>query len=297
MGFPAHVLSITSDNGLYRIKVQVSYCNEAGIPYVLAIVNYFAEKENGTFRLKNALTVNRQNWNYTNVRLVDFYYPKYHSFTIDNAEKLNRDILEMCKNLDVEPIPFEYYFADDYDEVQLLKGIDYYIGMGGEVKPAGTATDNKVYCGGLGENYLHEVFHLQIDRAYPDKHWWISEGMATFLGGSRGENLHWHIQRSNTYLKEHQNIDLNHLLELANLDEYTSYHYALGGLIVKKVFDKGGWNLLKEFMKTGTKDKDYYQAIETFLGIQQKDLNKYLRKELEYEDRKSTRLNSSHVRI
>jgi hypothetical protein len=35
------------------------------------------------------------------------------------------------------------------------------------------------------------------------------------------------------------------------MDEYTSYHYVLGGLIVKLIFEKGGWEMVKEFRVNG----------------------------------------------
>src|SRR5690625_7698913 len=100
--------------------------------------------------------------------------------------------------------------------------------MGGEIKPSGRAGGDKVYSGGMEEYYPHEVFHVQIDAHYPDKYYWVSEGLATLLGGSRGKPLEWHLKRTNEYLERHPEVDLNNLLELVNLDEYTDYHYSLG---------------------------------------------------------------------
>lgn len=207
MGFPVHVLSIKSQGGTYEIKAQFAFCKENGEPYILAIVNYYVKEENGALKLYNALTLNRESWKHKNVGMVDFYYPPYHEFDFAKAEKLNEFIVEMCSDLKVEPKPFEYYLADDYDEIQSLKGIDYYLGMGGESIPSGKSAEAKVYCGGMGENYFHEVFHVEIDAYYPNKHPWISEGMATFLGGSRGKDLDWHIERTYEHLKNHPEID------------------------------------------------------------------------------------------
>jgi hypothetical protein len=286
MGFPVHILSIKFRNKIYQIKAQFSYCKEDGSPYVLAIANYFVKKENGTFKLFNALTVNKQNWNFTRLGVVDFYYPAYHKFDYQKAQKLIDFINETCENFGVQPKPFEYYLADDYDEIQKLKGFDYYIGMGGVSKPSGKATDDKVYCGGLGEYYPHEVFHVQIDEHFPNKHFWVSEGIATLLGGSRGNNLDWHIKRTDFYLQKHPEIDMNDMLKLTNFDSETSYHYVLGGLIARKILEKGSWNLLKEFMSSGKTDEDYYKAIEKYLGINKSELNDYIREQLQLESRK-----------
>lgn len=286
MGIPAHVMSIKFHNDICQIKIQFAYCKADGSLYILAIANYVAKKVNGKFKLFNALTLNKQAWNCTTVGIVDFYYPKYHRFDYQKAQKLNRFINEISSNFDVKPKPIEYYLADDYDEIQKLKGLDYYIGMGGHSKPSGRAADDKVYCGGLGEFYPHEVFHVQIDEHFPNKHFWVSEGVATLLGGSRGQTLDWHIKRTNLYLQEHPEIDLNNMLQLSNMDSETSYHYVLGGLIAKKILAKGGWTLLKEFMSSGKTDEDYYRAIEEFLGIKKAELDAYLREQLQIESNK-----------
>ncbi|QSS98220.1 hypothetical protein [Psychroflexus sp. ALD_RP9] len=286
MGFPVHVLSIKFKKDTCLIKAQFSYCDEDGTPYVLAIANYVAKKLNGTFKLFNALSLNRKNWNCSTVGVVDFYYPTYHKFNYHKAQKLNDFINKICEIFDLQPKYFEYYFADDYDEIQRLKGLDYYIGMGGKSRPSGKATSDKVYCAGLGEYYPHEVFHVQINDQFPNMHFWISEGEATLLGGSRGKSLDWHIKRTNIYLKNHPEIDLKSMLKLSNLDDQTSYHYVLGGLIARKILNKGGWNLLKKCMLIVKTDEDYYNAIEKYLGVNKLNLNEYIREQLEIESKK-----------
>lgn len=286
MGLSVHVLSIKFKNDICQIKAQFFYVKEDKTPYILAIVNYLAKRENERYKLYNSLTYNKQNWNCTSIGVVDFYYPKYHKLDYEKAKKLNDFINQTCANFGIQPKPFEYYLANDYDEIQALKGFDYYIGMGGKSKPSGKATNDKVYCGGLGEFYAHEVFHVQIDEYFPNKHFWVSEGIATFLGGSRGETLDWHMKRTNQYLQKHPEIDLTNMLKLKNLDSQTSYHYVLGGLIAKKIMDKGGWSLLKEFMSSGKLDEDYYKAIEKHLGINKFKLNDFLRQQLQIESKK-----------
>lgn len=281
MGYGVHVLSIKNKNGLYTIKAQFSFCQNDGTPYVLAIVNYIATKENGHYLLDNILTYNRKHWECQTIGYIDFYYPKYHVFNTEKANDLNKFIKEITHNLKVTPKYFEYYFADDYDEVQKLKGIDYYIGMGGFVKPSGIALDNKVYCGGLGENYRHEVYHIQIDEHYPNTHYWVTEGMAVFVSdASRGKSLHWHLKRLHAYLTKTPELNLNNMLDYSNYDEYTDYHYALGGLIMQRIHEKGGWELVMKMLNSGTHKEDYYNAIEKYLGVKRQNLNTFIRNEI-----------------
>lgn len=283
MGFPVHVLSIAQKEGYYQIKAQFSYCQEDGSPYVLAIVNYIAKEVSGAFLLYNALDYNSKAWKHHKVDWIDFYHPSYHTFDMEKARSLSTFIERICLDFKVSPRPMHYYFADTYDEVQALRGLDYYLGMGGSLKPSGKAGESKVYCAGLGEYYPHEVFHVQIDPHFPNKHFWVSEGIATLLGGSRGKSLTWHIKRCHAYLEMHPELDLSLLLELRNMDEETAFHYVLGGLIAKRIFEKGGYPLLIEFMNSGKSDQDYYTALEQFLGVKRGALNEYLRTQISIE--------------
>lgn len=258
MGFPVHVLSIKNDGEEYEIKAQFTFCQENQVPYVLATVNYLAKLENGEYKLFNILPKNRKRWQFNKIGLISYYYPDYHDFQIEKAENANAFI---SKITDI-----------------------YKIGMGGRIKPSGKAAYDKIYCAGLGEDYLHEIFHIQIDQHYPNKYYWVTEGVATFASGaSRGKPLAWHFDRFNKYLQAHPEIDLDTLLDFVTLDEYTDYHYGLGSLIVKKIYEKGGWDLVKEFMTSGDSKENYYSAVEKLLGVPQKNLNEYLREELKKE--------------
>lgn len=289
MGFPVHVLSVKNDGSEYEIKAQFTFCQENQVPYVLATANYLAKKENGEYKLFNILPKNRQRWQFQKVGLISYYYPDYHELQLDRAEEANQFIYKITDIFDVDPISFEYYMADDYDEIQEIKGLDYYIGMGGRVKPSGKAAYDKIYCAGLGEDYLHEVYHVQIDQHYPNKHYWVTEGVATFLSGaSRGKPLDWHYDRLNKHLQANPDLNLNNLLDFVNLDEYTDYHYGIGSLIVKRIYEKGGWDLVKEFMQSGQSKEEYYEALKEFLGVPQQELNEYIRDQLKQESEGKT---------
>jgi hypothetical protein len=70
------------------------------------------------------------------------------------------------------------------------------------------------------------------------------------------------------------------MLELKTLDQYTDYRYVLGGLIIKKAFEKGSYELVKKMLNAGKEDTDFYGAIEKYLGIKRQDLNTIIRQEL-----------------
>lgn len=287
MGFPVAVVEVRNIHGLYQVKSVFASCESEGIPNILCITNVFAKKENGEYKLFNALPVNRdREWNHKKAGHIDYYFPYYHKFDSVKAKKLNSFIITLCKNFDIPFKQVEYYFADDFMEVQRLRGFDYEMGMSGNLKPTGRSDENRVYCGGLAEYYPHEIVHVFINPYYPNCHNWILEGLATFLGGSRGYTLLWHIKNANRFLKKHPEIDLNNVLNLDTIDDYTDYRYVVGGLVCKLIYEKGGWELLKMFLKTGKSNEDYYSAIESFLDVKQKGLNDFLRWQLNIESEK-----------
>lgn len=285
MGFPIHVQKIKKKGAEYYLEVEFSSTHPDGSPNILAKVNYRIIKEEGEFKMSNVILENRKRWEMTREGFVDFYYPSYHQFDCEKAEKLNHFIEELCLNFRVEPKQIEYYFADNYNEVQQLRGFDYYMGQSDNNVPRGKATSDVVFCSGLGEYYPHEVFHVLVDPHYPEKHMWVSEGVATFLGGSRGKGLSYHLQKLHVYLEDHPEQDLTNILEMKNLDSETSYHYVIGGLFAKRIYEKGGWKMLIEFMNSGTRDEDYYEALERLLGVEQRDLGSYIRAEIVKETR------------
>lgn len=283
MGLATKVLSIDLNENSGFIKVSYGNIDQQDSSGLLAVVNYGLKRENGVYKLCNALSINKEKWSCTSLGLVDFYYPPYHQFDTLKAQKLLAFIDETCQNFKVPKKAFEYYLADTYLEIQRLKGFDYTMGEKYSLGPSGKASEDKVYCGGLGEYYPHEVFHVLVDPHFPNRHFWASEGIATLLGGSRGQSLDWHLAKTHRYLLMYPEIDLNRMLELRNLDSQTAFHYVLGGLIARKVYQQGGWEMLIALMQSGNTDVDYYQTIEDYLGVEQANLNAYIRKELALE--------------
>ena len=299
-GFPVQILSVVGyPDGFYQIKSLFGGNNPKGrSPIVFCIANVYARPDSSAglgrgWRLYNALPINRARfWNSQQLGHVTYYFPPYHTFNKQKARQLNTFIDQLCQQFSVPTKPVDYYLADTPDELRQLRGFDYEITGSGLLKPTGRAIGNQVFCSGLDEFYSHELVHVYLDAHYPNQHPWVSEGVATFLGGSRGQSLDWHLARVAAHLRAYPgpvrrsrsagaggtaNIDLSNMLSLVSLDEFTDYRYALGGLLARAVFTKGGIPLLKRFMQSGQADKDYYAALEQFLGLKRAELNEQVR--------------------
>lgn len=247
------------------------------------IIHVYAGLVNGQLKLFNPLKINTELY-LTNrtIGYIKFHFPKTHIFDENLALKLNSFIVDFSRNFSVPIDTIDYYFASTTEEIQKIKGFDYIIGNNGKQIPSGKADvkNRIVYCAGLNEYYPHELIHILLNSNYPNCHLWINEGIATYFGMSRGYDLDWHLAKVNKFLNIHPEINLNDLLELETLDQYTDYRYALGGYLVRKAYEKGGYELLKKLMNGGTKDSDFYYAIEKYLKIKREDLNEYIRSDL-----------------
>ena len=278
------ILSIRVVNDYYKVTSLMEFKPRDGKSNIQYVFHVYAGKEKGILKLYNAIDINTKlNFSNTTIGFIKFHYPKSHNFNSELAKKQNDFLFEISENFNV-PISdtIDYYFASTNAEIQAIKGFDFLIGDSGDQVPTGKAdTKNRiVYSSGLAEYYPHEFIHILLNPHYPNCHLWMNEGVATRFGMSRGENLTWHLKRVNQHLIEHQEIDLNNLLELRSLDQYTDYRYALGGFIIDEAYKKGGYVLLKKIMSSGKTDADFYNALEKYLGVKRQDINVWIRGEL-----------------
>jgi len=145
--------------------------------------------------------------------------------------------------------------------------------MGNRDKPSGIADnkDNIVYCGGLGENYFHEVVHIYLNSLYPKSP--LGEGIAVFYGGSMGKSLSWHSARLKAYLLNHPETNLNKLEEFRFMDSSTNPYYTILGLLCETAYRKDGVKGLKRMMNYDSLDT----IFEKEFGIKPEQKNDFLR--------------------
>ncbi|NOU58874.1 hypothetical protein [Marinifilum caeruleilacunae] len=286
MGLPVHILQIDQvKDSLYKAKVMFYGVQKDNTPYVLGIFNYMIDINKK--KLSNALFYNREYWNKFEVGMIDYYVSPKIAFNNKEAKIMLRQSQNLCNYFDKPMKKVEYYFADNYEEVLRVKGIDFLYGAGGSKKPTGTAFQGKIFCSGQNETYGHEIFHILIDPHFVNKHYYVSEGMACLLFGSRGKPLNWHLQRAHHHLKEHPEIDLSDFFNLYAIDEYTSYPYIIGGLFCWLIYEEHGKEGLLQLMNSGKSDMEYQRHIIKTLRLEGKDLNKYIRKKIEEKSQRT----------
>ncbi len=195
------------------------------------------------------------------------------------------DKLLIQKDLEMKAIKFNNYLADYFtsDTIHFttiatnsityyyrLMGYDYVNRQTLDNQSGGLAEtyDNIVFSGNGTPYYPHEIVHLYTSRF--KCHRWFDEGLATYLGGSAGKSLDYHICKLQGSLEK---LDFDNLLTMTYFDFETDYRYVIGGLIVKLIIEEyGGKSQLFSLMDNGRSDKDFYKSILTVFDIERNEL-------------------------
>lgn len=275
MGYPT-ILYVKPRGGFTEIKTLFSWADSTQNTYALCIASVFAKKENGAYQLYNALTVNRRDWQAQTLGEVTFHFPPGRTLDRARAALLRQSIDRLVHEWQLPRQPIDYYFADTYEEVQRLRGLDYAIGMGNADRPSGMAdlATRTVFCGGLGEDYFHEVVHLYLNPLFPSSP--LLEGLAVFYGGSLGHDLGWHLRRLDAHLAQHPEIDLDKWENFWYLDNFTNPNSAIQGLLCHLAYQQGGLAKLKKLMSY----QSVNQAITQEFGVKPGGLNPFFREQI-----------------
>ncbi len=279
-GFTPLLLSVSpKNNGYYEIKtafISFYYKQE------LCVANVYAKKENGRYKLFNALPINTKSWLTKNVGSITYHYSRHYKFNMVNAKRMVAfaDSLRMLYNL--KPVHADFYIGKSLDELMKLDGLEFYMGMGNAFKVSGFTDqeNNIIFSGGGGEYFPHEVVHIYLNPLFKNSNWILQVGLADLYGGSMGHSLGWHIKRLNNYLIVHPEINLDSLYKFWYMDNYTNPREVIGGFLCELAYKKGGIKELKKLLSFGSSENDLYKAIENVFGVKRKNFNFFIREKM-----------------
>jgi len=262
-------------NGTIILKSVGGWIDTLNTFNVMYLSNHIIEKDkNQQLHFVQPITFDRQNWQTRDLRNIHYTFPKNHVFDERKANSLIVQIESLEKEWDLKPIEIAYFFAATDDEIQRLRGFDFSFGSGNRYTPSGISNpqDHTVYCSGNGESYFHEVVHVYLNNVHPQSP--LKEGLATFYGGSAGQDLSWHVKRLKEYLKDHPEINLNKPEKFYFMDNYTNPASTMQGLLCSLIYKKEGIKGLKRLMAYTSMDEVYEKEFKLDL----KELDKGLRK-------------------
>jgi hypothetical protein len=272
------------ENGHYAIKTSLTHLNEDQTIVLDAILSVYAKKVNGNYLLVNSSQYHKGVWQQQQVGNVSYYIHPTHQFSEEEAQRMNDFNEEIAGIFNVSPMSFDYFVSSYSREIVCLLGYDYMskIYIPGQTGGVADSFNRVVYAGNNAAYYAHELVHIYTNELFPNaNHFWLNEGFATYMGGSGGKDLDWHIAKFKAYVLENPDFEIS-LSELRgyipNGEHHTEFRYVIGGLICKKVIETHGMKGMIEGLQTVHTDEDFFKFIKDKLGVDANGFSSYVKK-------------------
>ena len=231
------------------------------------------KKDNKEYRLFNPLHVLTKDWRHDRIGPIDYYYPQDYYLNRKTAQSM----VLFCKNLrgkynleDVEPISF--YITRNENELAEILGLDFILAP----PPGMSHAKNAQIFSALGDEYYsHEIVHVYFRDYRP--HFVLTEGMATYAGGSMKKSFKDLVDELAVYLEQNDTITFQNFLDTPVLKGSNTLYYTVGAVLCRMAKQAGGNKAVVELMKSGQSTEQLYQQIELVLGVKPDGITQAIR--------------------
>lgn len=271
------LLSIESFNDYYELRALYLSDDTLMDQNVWALQRIFAMKEDGIWKLCNALPVITKHYQRKTLGTIEYIAGPSHVFNDSLMKRTARFIDSVQHQFELGKIDkIEYYIADNPMQTYDMLGLSFYLGAS-----TGYADwDNFQIFSGIGsEWYPHETAHL-LFHEYTTAHPILVEGIATLIGGSGTDTFNDVVHRANKDLKELPDLTFHELINNEFQAGSRILYYATGAILCDFVYRKGGLAGLKEFLTTAHHEKDIHEAITKLFGVKEDAIDNFWRTSL-----------------
>lgn len=215
----------------------------------LALLRVFVVREAGQWRLSTALPHLTRDWREERVGPITFVSPPTRRFSREKARRSARFVDSLAAAFAVRrPTSLRYYVAGTPDELGRILGLDFAIYAGGRAY-----VQNGLILSGLptyDEFYPHELAHVVLSPLTGGAPWLLDEGLATWVGGSRGRDFHTLVNELDAELRRDSALALDSILAPHAWTDSVSYTAA--AVLLKMAHDKGGLPALRSLLRPRT---------------------------------------------
>jgi len=284
-GFPATVVGVASDgpgDTVYVVRILYASADSTRRISPLALQRLYAVRESGApfgFRLAGALPRLTREWEQRTKGRVTFWYaPGQHP----NPAKISHasSFVDSVATLFQVPPPkhLDMYLARSMEEAQRAIGLDFFPAASADRGRGGGAMSAGIVLVGnpaIGEGYVHELVHAILGPTFPTRNRLSAEGLATWLGGSRGRTPRETYARLRQIQTARPALTLGQVLSNdipdAAAEEMTDAFYATGALVVDAVYRRAGITGLRTLAQLNNDPKVLLNALPTQLGLSGSD--------------------------
>jgi hypothetical protein len=276
-----NIISIARENDIWICKVAFHLYKGGEFLGLICIYNYGIKIENNKLKLFNVFEIAELSCIVKDQ--CRFYYDNQSNSDTLFLSKMLRFNDTLAKFFGIKK-KFTYVNVKDHKLINRLIGFDFemYMFIPNKNGAFVDLASGIIYSSSNSFFNAHELTHLYINEFFSETcHSWFDEGLATYFGGSMGLRLEEHLKKIKLEVSKNGKVDFSDLLGLVRIDDETSYKYAIGGLFCKIVYDKYGKAGIINLLSSGKSEKDFYEAIEKYMGVTKEGLNKFIRRELE----------------
>ncbi len=279
---------IPAKNDYYLLKTMYTQQNDStGVVELKYIVSVYAKMVEGEYVFFNSTQYHKEIYENREVGEISYIVHPDHKFIEEDAKKMNEFNRRTAELFETEPIEFDYVVTNNSTDLGQLMGLNFFSYSYQPVQSGGMADNYNtiIYAGNNSAYYPHEVVHLYTNVKFSRQyHPWVDEGIATLFGGSTGYELDWHLQKLKAFLSSHPEYEIKELSKLEtdipNGEFMTDFRYAIGGFLMKKIYEKEGMKGLFEALQAGRSEEDYFDVLKDKLGFERTEFEDYLRKEV-----------------
>lgn len=272
---------ISTDNPNKKIvKVAfIGYNAENKSNLIKAIYNLVANRIGNEILFSKYLDFATKDWNIIQASNIKYYISPSKIPNLDEIEKQRIEVNKISDFFDLKPFAISYYSTISPRETFELKGFDYHPMMYADKSGGFYQGKDIIISGNNSEYYTHEIVHAYTTRLFPDIHYFLDEGIATYFGGSGKFGYEWQKDKLRKFIIENPDFKFeDHLdpYERIYFEEETPIPYVAAALICERTIRLYGKQKLFEAFKN---KKEIIEILKAF-GLTNKNINQELRKEL-----------------
>lgn len=218
-------------------------------PITIAV---YGVREKGRWVLANALPRRTANWQRHVVGPITYHVDPRLTFSPVRARQAVAFTDSVAEAFAVPRLsPTDYYVASSVDVAMWSLGVttvERYGAAGGFSKPV----NDQLFSGipEQGENYRHELVHLLLRPLLAGTTTIIaSEGAATWLGGTAGNDFRGSVRALDRYLTETPGVTLDSLIDSRSIPQ--AMRYTAGAVLCEMLSRRGGAPLVAKFQRAG----------------------------------------------
>lgn len=229
-------------------------------------VTVFVVRDGRQWRLSNALLHNTRAWRRDTVGPITYVYAEDYPYHRARAERAVAFTDSLARAFGVPPIaPLTYFLLPDIDAVYQIMGLESRLkfgATGGAAQPV----NRQLFSGipALGEEYRHELAHLVLAPLLTQDSWYFaSEGVPTWIGGTGGADFPTATRALAKILSARPALTLDSVV----MRSYpAAIAYPAGAVLTDMIFERGGTEAVKAWLRAGPRLNDVKQTVERLLN-------------------------------